>query len=130
MATTQDSTGVETLTTTTWWMHITERSRWEEATLEPGGIDPADDDEWQQVRRIGRATIGALVDPDEMPFGGGDVIVTSLEGFVLREVAAGQTVDLWVPVDRQGGPVDDTPVGLAEIAERLGVELRTVAPWP
>src|SRR5690606_30966907 len=120
MATTQDSTEFEFLATTTWWMHITERSVWEEATLEAEGIDPAEEDEWEQVRWIGRATIEALVGPDEMP-SGGDVIATS-QGFVVREVAAGQTVDLWVPVDRRGGPVDDTPVGLVEIAERLGVE--------
>src|SRR5690606_21271027 len=128
MMTTQDSTEFETLATTTWWMHITERAVWEEATLEAEGIDPAEEDEWEQVRWIGRVTIDALVDPDEFPFGG-DVIVTSVEGFVVREVAAGQTVDLWVPVDRRGGPVDDTPVGLVEIAERLGVERQTVDAW-
>jgi len=129
MTTTQNSTEFEFLATTTWWMSITERSVWEEATLEAEGIDPAEADEWEQVRWIGRATIDALVDPDEMPFGGSDVIVTSLEGFVLNEVTAGQTVDLWVPVDRRGGPVDDTPVGLVEIAERLGVERQTVDAW-
>src|SRR5690606_37977495 len=90
MMTTQDSTEFETLATTTWWMHITERAVWEEATLEAEGIDPAEEDEWEQVRWIGRVTIDALVDPDEFPFGGGDVIVTSLEGFVVREVAAGR----------------------------------------
>ena len=128
MTTTQDSR-YEQLATTRWWLHTIDRAVWEEDTIEAEGIDPAEADEWEQVRWIGRATIDALVDPDEMPFGGGDVIVTSLEGFVLAEVAAGQTVDLWVPVDRQGGPVDDTPVGLAEIAERLGVERQTVDAW-
>ena len=100
MTTTQDSTEFEFLATTTWWMSITERSVWEEATIEAEGIDPAESDEWEQVRWIGRVTIDALVDPDEFPFGGG-VIVTDLEGFVLREVTAGQTVELWVPVDRR-----------------------------
>lgn len=131
MTTTQDSSRYEDLATTTWWLDTIGRGVWEEATLEAEGIDPADDDEWEQweqVRWIGRVTIDALVDPDEMPFGG-DVIVTGTDGFVLREVAAGQTVDLWVPVDRRGGPVDDTPVGLVEIAERLGVERQTVDAW-
>ena len=127
MATTQDSTEFGFLATTTWWMSITERSVWEEDILEAEGIDPAEADDWEQVRWIGRVTIDALVDPDEFPFG--DVIVTGLDGFVLREVAAGRTVDLWVPVGRRGGPVDDTPVGLAEIAERLGVERQTVDAW-
>jgi len=90
MATTQDSTEFEFLATTTWWLHTIERAVWEEATIEAEGIDPAATDEWEQVRWIGRVTIDALVDPDEFPFGGGDVIVTSLEGFVVREVAAGR----------------------------------------
>ncbi|HLT70065.1 MAG TPA: hypothetical protein VKZ72_07855 [Acidimicrobiales bacterium] len=130
MATTQDSTEFETLATTRWYLSTIERSVWEEATLEAEGIDPAETDEWEQVRWIGRVTIDALVDPDETLFGG-DVIATTVEGFVLRdrEVAAGQTVDLWVPVDRRGGPVDDTPVGIVEIAERLGVERQTVDAW-
>ena len=100
MTTTQDSSRHEDPTTTTWWLDTIGRGVWEEATLEAEGIDPADDDEWEQweqVRWIGRVTIDDLA-PDEMPFGG-DVIVTGTDGFVLREVAAGRTVDLWVPVD-------------------------------
>src|SRR5690606_21081536 len=75
MTTTQDSSEFEFLATTTWWMYTVDRSVWEEATLEVEGIDPAEEDEWEQVRWIGRVTIDALVDPDEMPFGG-DVVVT------------------------------------------------------
>ena len=100
MMMTQDSTEFETLTTTTWWLHTIDRAVWEEDAIQAEGIDPAKADEWEQVRWIGRVTIDALVDPDEFPFGGG-VIVTDLDGFVLREVTAGQTVELWVPVDRR-----------------------------
>ncbi|MFS8523142.1 MAG: hypothetical protein FWJ87_17580 [Micromonosporaceae bacterium] len=127
MATTQDSTEFEFLATTTWWLSTIDRSVWEDATVRAKGIDPAEADEWEQVRWIGRVAIDALVDPDEFPFGG-DVIVTS-QGFVVRELTAGRSVDLWVPVDRRGGPVDDTPVGIVEIAERLGVERQTVDAW-
>src|SRR5690606_2924829 len=127
MATTQDSTEFGFLATTTWWMSITERSVWEEDILEAEGIDPAEADDWEQVRWIGRVTIDALVDPDEFPFG--DVIVTGLDGFVLREVAAGRTVDLWVPVGRRGGPVDGTPVGLAERAGPRGAARPGAGPW-
>src|SRR5690606_10377330 len=57
MTTTQDSSRYEDLATTTWWLDTIGRGVWEEATLEAEGIDPADDDEWEQweqVRWIGR----------------------------------------------------------------------------